>query len=101
MGNVGYNPLIVYICGYYAYIKRIYRHKIDLCGLYIRGQSLMIDCQNLTFSSELSQRRINQFKTILGEQIINKIIFLPYSYLVLIEKQSQKQLTPLEVLSDQ
>ena len=35
----------------------------------------MIDCQNLTFSSELSQRRINQFKAIFGEQIINKIIY--------------------------
>jgi len=42
---------------------------------YIKRKSLMIDCQNLTFSSELSQRRINQFKTILGEQIINKTIY--------------------------
>lgn len=34
----------------------------------------MIDCQKLTFSNELSQQRINQFKTILGGKIINKII---------------------------
>lgn len=34
----------------------------------------MINCQYLKFSDKLSQQRINQFKTILGEKIINKVI---------------------------